>query len=432
MNVEFVSTDVAMQLLHICVPGAGGTFSDEASVGKWTRLQGRGGELQGAEISRGVCWIFICQLASVYVLLQVVHVSCSEEESFGITDISDDEIQVLDHDEESGGHQVRIGGKPFEKSQGRIEETIQGDTEPVVMENVQKGEVVSHQGTQSQPEMGLDLSKKSHSLENNNKDKENNEAEQRKAILFQRFLQRAKEVEKSSTAPSSSPTIPPSAAPSVVGTHALPPRAVPFQPPVPELPLCLDLSISSSPAALPQLTVDPLSVPSTEPATLPVTPSTTSSIASKKAGAKRTETSKGTSSKKNGSTSSKRAETSVGVVSKKTAAPVSVPNPRVAIPLAAPTTLPTPLVEGPTFSRVVSALQERQTKQEECLTISATAPGRLVAFDKHKEGRRKGEEREVTQVAAYVKEEFHQFGRTGGDGAERLQVDSFPPNHDLC
>ena len=107
-----------------------------------------------------------------------------------------------------------------------------------------------------------------------------------------------------------------------------------------------------------------------------------------------------------------------------TAAPVPVPNPRVAIPLAAPTSLPIPLVEGHNFSRVVSALQERQVKQEECLTISATAPGRLVAFDKHKEGRRKGEEREVTQVAAYVKEEFHQFGRTGGDGAEGLQVDS--------
>ena len=69
MNVEFMSTDVAMQLLHICVPGAGGTFSDKASVGKWTRLQGRGGELQGAEISRGVCWIFICQLASTYIRL---------------------------------------------------------------------------------------------------------------------------------------------------------------------------------------------------------------------------------------------------------------------------------------------------------------------------------------------------------------------------
>jgi len=198
--------------------------------------------------------------------------------------------------------------------------------------------------------------------------------------LFQRFLQRAKEVEKSSTAPSSSPTIPPSAAPSVVGTPALPPRSVPFQPPVPELPLCLDLSTSSSPAALPQLTVDPLS--STEPATLPVTPCTTSSIASKKAGAKRTETGKGTSSKKNGSTSSKRVETSLSIVSKKT--------PRVAIPLAAPTTLPTPLVEGPTFSRVVSALQERQTKQEECLTISATAPGRMVAFDREEERRREG------------------------------------------
>ena len=352
--------------------------------------------------------------------------SCSEEESFGITDISDDEIQVLDHDEESGGHQVRIGGKPFENNQGRVEETVEGDAVPVAMENVQ-----SHQGTPSQPEMGLDLSKKSPSVENNNKDKENNEAEQRKALLFQRFLQRAKEVEKSTTAPSSSPTIPPRSAPSVAGTPALPPRSVPFQPPVPELPLCLDLSPSSSAVALPQLTVDPLSVPRTEPATLPVTPCTTSSMASKKVGAKREEISKGSSSKKNGSSSSKRVETSSSIASKKTAAPVSVPIPRVAIPLAAPTTLPTPLVEGATFSRVVSALQERQTKQEECLTIGATAPGRLVAFDKHKEGRRRGEEREVKQVAAYVKEEFHQFGRSGGDGAERLQVDSFPPNHVL-
>ena len=99
-----------------------------------------------------------------------------------------------------------------------------------------------------------------------------------------------------------------------------------------------------------------------------------------------------------------------------------MPIPRVAIPLAAPTALPAPFVEGQNFSRVVSALQERQVKQEECLTISATAPGRLVAFDKHKEGRRRGEEREVKQVAAYIKEEFHQFGRTGGDGAEGLQV----------
>ena len=356
--------------------------------------------------------------------------SGSEEESFGITDISDDEIQVLDQDEESRGRQVRIGGKPFENNQGQVEETVQDDTEPVV-EHIQTGEVVAQPvGIPNQPEMGLDLSKKNHSWENNNKDKENNEAEQRKAALFQRFLQRAREVEKSTIAPSSSPTIPSSSAPSVVGTPALPPRSVPFQPPVPEMPLCLDLSTSSSASLLPQLTPDPLIVPRTEPATLPVTPCTPSTL--KKADAKMAETSKGISSKKHGTSSSKRVETSSGIASKKTAAPVSVPNPRVAIPLAAPTTLPTPLVDGPNFNRVVSALQERQTKQEECLTISATAPGRLFAFDKHKEGRRIGEEKEVKQVAAYIKEEFHQFGRSGGDGAEGLQVYSFLPQIMTC
>ena len=360
---------------------------------------------------------FLSQLFSIYRFLQVVHVSCSEDESFGITDISDDEIQVLDHEEESGGHQVRIGGKPFEYNQERVEERLQEGTE-LVVNNVKTGEVLTHhQGTPSQPEKGLDLSKKSHSLENNNKDKENNEAEQRKAALFQRFLQRAKEVEKSSAPPPSSPSVPPSSAP----PPALPaPRSVPFQPPVPELPLCLDLSINSSAAALPQSTVDPLLVPRPESATRPVTPSTIST-ASKKACKKGAETSKGVSSRKNGSTS-KRVETSLSSSSAKTAALFPVPIPRVAIPLAAPTALPTPFVEGQNFSRVVSALQERQVKQEECLTISATAPGRLVAFDKHKEGRRRGEEREVKQVAAYIKEEFHQFGRTGGDGAEGLQV----------
>ena len=348
--------------------------------------------------------------------------SCSEEESYGITDISDDEIQVLDHDKESGGHQVRIGGKPFETSQRLVEENLQGNTQPV-LDNVQPEVVaeVLHQDTQ--PEMGLDLSKKSHSVENNNKDKENNEAESRKAALFQRFLQRAKEVEKS-TAPASSPNVPTTSVPSMAGSPSLPLRSVPFQPPVPELPLCQDLSTSSTASAVPhQSRVDPLLAPNKQPATVPVLPST-SSIVSKEVYAKRTDAIKGTVSKKGSSTSSKRVETS-SAASSKTAAPAPVLNPRVAIPLAAPTTLPIPLTEGHSFSRVVVALQERQAKQEECLTISATVPGRLVAFDKNKEGRRIGEEREVKQVAAYVKEEFHQFGRTGGDGAEGLQVISF-------
>ena len=371
-------------------------------------------------------------LCTVNTLLQVVQVSCSEEESYGITDISDDEIQVLDHDKESGDHQVRIGGKPFETIQRMVEENLQGITQSV-LDNVQAGEVVaeeSHQMTTSQPEMGLDLSKKSHSLENNNKDKENNEAESRKAALFQRFLQRAKEVEKSTAPASSPPNVPTTSVPSMAGSPSLPSRSVPFQPPVPELPLCQDLSTSSTASAVPhQSRVDPLLATNTQPATIPVSPST-SSIVSKEVSAKRTESSKGTVSKTNTSTSSKRVETSSAASSKKTADPAPVLNPRVAIPLAAPTTLPTPLTEGHSFSRVVVALQERQAKQEECLTISATAPGRLVAFDKHKEGRRKGEEREVKQVAAYVKEEFHQFGRTGGDGAEGLQVTSFFPIHD--
>ena len=237
-----------------------------------------------------------------------------------------------------------------------------------------------------------------------------------------------KEVEKSS-APASSPNVPTTSVPFMAGSPSLPSRSVPFQPPVPELPLCQYLSTSSTTSAVPhQSRVDPLLAPNKQPATVPVLPST-SSIVSKEVYAKRTDAIKGTVSKKGSSTSSKRVETS-SAASSKTAAPAPVLNPRVAIPLAAPTRLPTPLTEGHSFSRVVVALQERQAKQEECLTISATVPGRLVAFDKNKEGRRIGEEREVKQVAAYVKEEFHQFGRTGGDGAEGLQVTSFFLIHD--
>ena len=83
----------------------------------------------------------ISQLFSIYCFPQVVQVSCSEEESFAMTEISGDEIQVLDHDQESGDHQVRIGGEPVENNQERIEEEIiqGGDREPGE-ENVNTGD----------------------------------------------------------------------------------------------------------------------------------------------------------------------------------------------------------------------------------------------------------------------------------------------------
>ena len=353
--------------------------------------------------------------------------SCSEEESFGITDISDDEIQVVDYDEGSrGGGQVRIGGKPFEISRQRDEQVLPGNMQSV-MYNAQTEEPaaqITEQGPPRQPEMGLDLSQKSHSVDNN-KDKENNEAEAKKEVIFQRFLQRAKEVEKSkSTAHANSPNVTPRSAPSAARPPANQPPSLFPTPPVSALPLRLDLGYSGP--DLPQVRVGPLPVSRTQPAIPQAMPSTSGSI-SKEIGGNKSAAGKGISSKTNGSTSSKRVDTSISNSTKKTVAPAPVLNPRVAIPLAPLNTLPSPVVEDQNFSRVVIALQERQAKQEECLTISPTAPGRLVAFDKNKEGRRRGEEMEVKQVAAYIKEEFHQFGRSGGDGAEGLQVSfNFP------
>merc|ERR1719282_326160 len=235
----------------------------------------------------------------------------------------------------------------------------------------------------------------------------------RKAALFQRFLQRAREAEQRE-APSISPTIsPPTTSASSSSSSSLAPKS-------------LNLGASSSESKQPQLRDEPILASRTEPPVLTGTPST-STVSSKEADSKREKSSKASSHlKKNIKVSSGKDSSSVATSSKKAAmAPVSVVNPRIAIPVPAPATLPTPVIEGQDFERLVSAVQERQTGREECLTISTSAPGKLIAFDKHKEGRRKGESLKVAQVAAFVKEEFQQFGKSGGDGAEGLQVTSY-------
>ena len=263
----------------------------------------------------------------------------------------------------------------------------------------------------NQDEGGLDLSRKS---QEKKKDQENNDSpEARKAALFQRFLQRAREAEQRE-APSIPPTISPPTTSASTSSSSLTPKS-------------LNLGASPSEPKQLQLRDDPILASRTGPPVLTGTPST-STVSSKEADSKRDKSSKASSHlKKNVKVSSgKDAPPSVATSSKKAAmVPVSVVNPRIAIPVPAPASLPTPVIEGQDFERLVSALQERQTGREECLTISTSAPGKLIAFDKHKEGRRKGESLKVAQVAAFVKEEFQQFGKSGGDGAEGLQVTSY-------
>lgn len=337
--------------------------------------------------------------------------SGSEEESGGISDISDNEIQVLEHEKDSG-EEARIGGYPFGHNQGAGGIGRPGNIEAVMNNGapIEADVVVNHDGLR-QAEGGLDLSRKS---QEKKKDQENNDSpEARKAALFQRFLQRAREAEQREV-PSISPTIsPPTTSASSSSSSSLTPKS-------------LNLGASSSEPKQLQLRDDPILASRAEPPVLTGAPST-STVSSKEADSKREKSNKASShSKKNIRVSSGKDASSVATSSKKASmAPVSVVNPRIAIPLPAPASLPTPVIEGRDFERLVSALQERQTGREECLTISTPAPGKLIVFDKHKEGRRKGESLKVEQVAAFVKEEFQQFGKSGGDGAEGLQVTSY-------
>ena len=135
--------------------------------------------------------------------------SGSEEESGGISDISDNEIQVLEHEKDSGGEEARIIGYPFGHNQGGGEIGRPVNIEAVTKNGTPRGieaDIVVNQDGLEQAEGGLDLSRKS---QEKKKDQENNDSpEARKAALFQRFLQRAREAEQREV-PSISPTISP-------------------------------------------------------------------------------------------------------------------------------------------------------------------------------------------------------------------------------
>ena len=135
--------------------------------------------------------------------------SGSDEESGGISDISDNEIQVLEDEKDSGWEEARIGGHPFGHNQGGGGIGLPGIIEAVMNNGTPRGieadSVVNQDGLR-QAEGGLDLSRKS---QEKKKDQENNDSpEARKAALFQRFLQRAREAEQRE-APSIPPTISP-------------------------------------------------------------------------------------------------------------------------------------------------------------------------------------------------------------------------------
>ena len=90
--------------------------------------------------------------------------------------------------------EARIGGHPFGHNQGGGGIGRLGNVEAVMNNGIPRGieaDVVVNQDGLRQAEGGLDLSQKS---QEKKKDQENNDSpEARKAALFQRFLQRARE-----------------------------------------------------------------------------------------------------------------------------------------------------------------------------------------------------------------------------------------------